>query len=97
PMPGSPSSTANAGGAAVAGGPTQNQETPDGPLQLEPAAQADSRAADSQEDSNTAARRFAEDPWFAKLPPNLRNALQSKVRRSPPRGYEELLRRYFEE
>lgn len=97
PMPSAPSSTANTGGAAIAGGPTQNEETPEGPLELETAAQADSRAADSAEDPVAAARRFAEDPWFAKLPPALRNAMQSKVRRNPPRGYEELLRRYFEE
>lgn len=97
PMPGSPSSSAKNGGAAVAGGPTQNQETPEGPLELETAAQADSRAAESDQDATAAARRFAEDPWFAKLPPALRSAMQSKVRRDPPRGYEELLRRYFEE
>jgi hypothetical protein len=96
-MPGAPSSAAEAGGAAVAGSETQNQETPEGPLSLQTAAQADSRAADSAEDSAAAARRFAEDPWFAKLPPSLRSAMQSKVRRDPPRGYEELLRRYFEE
>jgi hypothetical protein len=96
-MPGAPASAASAGDAAVAGSETQNQETPEGPLSLQTAAQADSRAADSAQDSATAARRFAEDPWFAKLPPSLRNAMQSKVRRAPPRGYEELLRRYFEE
>jgi hypothetical protein len=96
-MPGAPSSTSEKGGAAVAGSPTQNQEAPEGPLQLQTAAQADSRAADSKEDAAAAARRFAEDPWFAKLPPNLRQAMQSNVRRAPPRGYEELLRRYFEE
>jgi hypothetical protein len=97
PTAGAPSSTATVGGAAKAGGPTENQESPEGKLALETAAKADSRAGDSQDDSAAAARRFAEDPWFAKLPPNLRNAMQSKVRRSPPRGYEELLRRYFEE
>jgi hypothetical protein len=97
PTPGAPSSTSNTGGAAVAGSQTQNQETPEGPLSLQTAAQADSRAADSAEDSAAAARRFAEDPWFARLPPSLRSAMQSKVRRAPPRGYEELLRRYFEE
>ncbi len=97
PTAGAPSSTANVGGAAKAGGPTENQESPEGKLALATAAKADSRAGDSQDDSAAAARRFAEDPWFAKLPPNLRNAMQSKVRRSPPRGYEELLRRYFEE
>jgi hypothetical protein len=42
------------------------------------------------------ARTFAKDVWFAKLPPTLRQAIEAKATRPPPRGYEERLRRYFE-
>ena len=41
-------------------------------------------------------RRFLESPWFAKLPPELRNAIRNNAQRRPPRGYEERLKRYFE-
>jgi len=36
------------------------------------------------------------EPWFARLPPELRRAIRSGATRRPPRGYEERLRRYFE-
>ena len=40
--------------------------------------------------------KFDAEPWFAKLPPGLRAAIQAKARGKAPRGYEERLRRYFE-
>ena len=55
-----------------------------------------SRAAGSKEDSDSAAKKFNRDPWFSKLPPELRSAIEAKSRRQAPRGYEERLRRYFE-
>lgn len=65
-------------------------------LTLNPAAEADSRTGDSAHDTQAAARNFANQPWFAKLPPSLRQAIQAKARNRAPRGYEERLRRYFE-
>jgi hypothetical protein len=59
-------------------------------------APADRHAPAADEDADIAAGRFAQPPWFAKLPPEVRQAIQAKTRRPPPRGYEERLRRYFE-
>jgi hypothetical protein len=39
---------------------------------------------------------FRDEPWFTKLPPSLRKAIEARARRRAPRGYEERLRRYFE-
>ena len=47
-------------------------------------------------DSDAQAKKLESQPWFAKLPPELRKAIRAKSRRRPPRGYEERLRRYFE-
>jgi hypothetical protein len=41
-------------------------------------------------------RTFREEPWVAKLPPELRDAMRAQGQRRPPRGYEDRLRRYFE-
>jgi hypothetical protein len=44
----------------------------------------------------SAPRSVATEPWFAKLPPTVQKSIQAQSRRSPPRGYEERLKRYFE-
>ena len=41
-------------------------------------------------------RSYTDSPWFARLPPELREAIRMRGRQPPPRGYEERLRRYFE-
>lgn len=64
--------------------------------QEEAAAQRDSRTNRQQDGSDVADRKFQEEPWFANLPPALQKAIQAKSRRSAPRGYEERLKRYFE-
>lgn len=46
--------------------------------------------------ANPAARSFEKQPWFTKLPPGVQQSIRASVRRSPPPGYEERLRRYFE-
>lgn len=96
PMPGEASPTASKGGAAKAGQSANNQPPPQGDLQLAPAAEGDSRGEKAEQDSTAAALKFENEPWFAKLPPSLRGAIQSKARGKAPRGYEERLRRYFE-
>lgn len=55
----------------------------------------DSRMGDSGDDANVVDRRYRDAPWFAKLPPEIRRAIQARTRASTPRGYEERLRRYF--
>ncbi len=40
-------------------------------------------------------RNFEDQPWFLKLPAETRAAIRAQAQRSPPRGYEERLKRYF--
>jgi hypothetical protein len=40
-------------------------------------------------------RDLKEEPWFAKLPPDVRAAIRNNPQRRPPRGYEERMQRYF--
>jgi hypothetical protein len=47
-------------------------------------------------DTTVAARMpAADEPWMAKLPAELRNAIRAEAQRPAPRGYEERLRNYF--
>jgi hypothetical protein len=95
-QPDGSSSLASKGGSAKGSESGQNQPSPDAPLQLDMPPSGDSRTPDGDTDSDAVARQFADAPWFARLPPSLREAIQSRSRRRPPRGYEERLRRYFE-
>ena len=94
-MPGT-ASTASTGGAVKAGEASPNQQQQPGELQSAPAAQADSRGQAANQDSDAGALKLEGEPWFAKLPPSLKSAIQAKSRGKAPRGYEERLRRYFE-
>ena len=96
PKPGNPSQLAKKGGASDKGTPQENQKQEKGELQLTPAAQGDSKGDKENQDAAAAAKKFEKEPWFAKLPPSLRSAIQSKSRGKTPRGYEERLKRYFE-
>jgi hypothetical protein len=83
----------------VAGAQSQNQGVKEGALKFE---DAQGRLGDSQtpgldrHDVRNGGRSFREEPWVAKLPPELRNAIRSNSQRRPPKAYEERLRRYFE-
>ena len=79
-MPGTPSAIAAQGGSAQAGPSTESQEQPKGPLQVAQAAQGEGQGQKAEEDSSAAARKFKEEPWFAKLPPALQGAIQAKSR-----------------
>ncbi|HEX3658691.1 MAG TPA: hypothetical protein VHV55_23060 [Pirellulales bacterium] len=48
------------------------------------------------DDARPGQRTFREEPWVAKLPPELRQAIRAQSQRRPPAAYEERLRRYFE-
>ncbi|HEY5311163.1 MAG TPA: hypothetical protein VIK18_01545, partial [Pirellulales bacterium] len=50
----------------------------------------------SADDVRPGQRTFREEPWVAKLPPELRQAIRAQSQRRPPAAYEERLRRYFE-
>jgi hypothetical protein len=54
------------------------------------------RSGTRQGDAETALRKLQDEPWFAKLPPELRRAIGAGVQQKPPRAYEERLRRYFQ-
>jgi hypothetical protein len=62
----------------------------------EPVSQQDSRSGDGGSTAEIRTRMFQDEPWFARLPPALRQAIEARSRRRAPRGYEERLRRYFE-
>jgi hypothetical protein len=51
---------------------------------------------DAADARRTAARRGAR-AWFTSLPQAVRDAVRSQGKRTMPKGYEELLRRYFED
>jgi hypothetical protein len=98
PSQGGTSSQANVGGSSSGTAGGQNQDTPDAPLELQQGPQpgSDGRTASDKHDATLKGRNFEREPWFAKLPPELRKAIQAKPRREAPRGYEERLKRYFE-
>ena len=58
---------------------------------------SDARSAAANAASERAAARVPEsDPWFAKLPPEVRKAMRTSAASAPPRGYEERMQRYFQ-
>ncbi len=96
-QPGKTSPMANSSSTSKTGEAGENEKAKDQALkQPMNSAEGDSRGDASSKDANQADRRFEKDPWFAKLPPALRGAIQSKSRGKAPRGYEERLKRYFE-
>jgi hypothetical protein len=96
PESGDASSLAKSGGGVKSGDSPDNQKPKDSPLQMQSAPKTDSRTANKDHEADVKARKLKEDPWFAKLPPELRQAIQARARQRAPRGYEERLRRYFE-
>ena len=97
PMQGTTSALAQVGGTSEGGSESENQLRADSALELQPETRGgDSRSSLSGEDSDATQQKFVKSPWFAKLPPDLQKAIQASARRPAPRGYEERLRRYFE-
>lgn len=102
PMPsenGATSPTAQGGGTSKGGSLAQNDSLKDGPLESVPTegSAGDSRTgnAGAREDE-TNPQNYRRDAWFAKLPPNLRNAIRANAQQEAPRAYRERLKRYFE-
>jgi hypothetical protein len=93
---GEATATGKKGGATKAGKTAANQKSKAGETESGEAAQADGRATGTGSDAATIAGGVAAEPWFARLPPELRSVIQAKTRGKAPRGYEERLRRYFE-
>lgn len=87
------------GGNTKGGQLAQNQAVKDGvPIDAPGSPRdRDSRTGDGgSRDADNAATPFQNEPWFAKLPPDLRKAIRARSQRPPPRGYEQRLQRYFE-
>ena len=99
PPQNSQTAPAVASAAAQAGEFTENDPTKDESLNVVDTSNStgDSQTPDSKNTRRDIEnRRFDQAAWFAKLPPELRNAIQASSRRRAPRAYEERLRRYFE-
>ncbi len=56
----------------------------------------DTKGGKREGDADAATRQFQDQPWFAKLPPELRRSIRAGAQQKPPRAYEERLKRYFQ-
>jgi hypothetical protein len=76
-------------------GDRRGEARDDGPLReidaVDKRADAGSRAGDAE----VIDKSFERDAWFARLPPEVRQAIRAGSQRRAPRGYEEKMDRYF--
>jgi hypothetical protein len=99
PSEGKASPKSSNGGGSKRGEFKLNDELKKGSPQLagDPSQPGDTRVPNAgPRDADAAARVLGNEPWFAKLPPDLRKAIRAKAQRPPPRSYEEKLQKYFE-
>ena len=97
PQPGQPSNSSKL--AKKDGAPATNQKVKDGKIEKQPEGTdvSDSKSAKAREpEEGVLARQLKDEPWFAKLPPELRKSIRAGAGQKPPRAYEERLRKYFE-
>lgn len=52
-------------------------------------------ATEGAETTANAVEQLQRQPWFTRLPAEVRRAIRAEARRPPPRGYEDRLQRYF--
>ncbi|PQO42629.1 hypothetical protein [Blastopirellula marina] len=102
------SSQSNSPTDAVASNAMQGENTNDQASSSQPVGSTNASSGDESTPSEApgqgpgsgssapATRSFEKEPWFTKLPPGVQQSIRASVRRSPPPGYEERLRRYFE-
>jgi hypothetical protein len=84
-------------GSTGEGSDVENAERQDGTGEYKETMEGESEAGwDGGDTARRRARRAAR-AWFASLPEAVRKAVKSRDKSSLPRGYEELLRRYFED
>ena len=98
PQEGATSATAQGGGASKEGQFAENEATKDESLALKDTQgpTGNSQTGSKKGDRDIQARKLEQQPWFAKLPPELRAAIRAGSQRRAPRAYEERLRRYFQ-
>jgi hypothetical protein len=83
--------------SARAKGDRKGEAKTAGPLEERDHADNDGAVAGSRTgDAANATDALEKEGWFAKLPPEMRQAIRAKSRRRAPRGYEEKLDRYFQ-
>lgn len=99
PKPGdNPSRQQATSGGGIEGPPPGENPTAHG-VMPEQAAQAvkGGHKVKAGSDGKPVAVATQDDPWFAQLPPEVRSAIRANAQRTPPRGYEERLQRYFKD
>ena len=97
-QPGAASPMASGGGDSKPGQLTVNQANPQTALQDAPEREEHpgSEPGRRDGDARVGPQQFLDDPWVARLPPEMRAAIRANAQGRPPRGYEERLRRYFQ-
>ncbi len=84
--------------APKSGSETKNAPVKDGAIEKQPEKSdlGDSKSGKRDGDADGTARKFEDQPWFAKLPPELRRSIRAGTQQKSPRAYEERLKRYFQ-
>ena len=96
-MPGGQTGPLSDGGGSSQGGAfSANQAGPERGLEFAPQTKGGNSITPDSNHRLTEGdpRAKVQQPWFAKLPLELRKAIQARSSRRPPRGYQERLRRY---
>jgi hypothetical protein len=81
------------------GKPKTNPGVRDGALTKDESKEAKAKenaTANSGHKGDAEVKKLADESWFAKLPPELRQAMRARAQRRAPKGYEERLERYFQ-
>jgi hypothetical protein len=84
--------------AAKPGGQTKNEAVKDGQAQKQQEGTKieDHGAGQRVGDADANGRAFEDQPWFAKLPQELRKSIRAGAQQKAPKAYEDRLRRYFQ-
>ncbi|MFP6763440.1 MAG: hypothetical protein VB858_07475, partial [Planctomycetaceae bacterium] len=96
--PQSGKASAQSSQAAREGQFSENEPTREEALSLKDTSgpSGNSQTASKKGDRDIQARKLEQQPWFARLPKELRAAIRAGSQRRAPRAYEERLRRYFQ-
>jgi hypothetical protein len=88
-----------AGGSSTGDGPaTPNTDRKQGEGEFEDIKEGDSEAGSNAADVKRGDGKGSDGrAWFTSLPEAIRSAVKSRGKKAAPKGYEELLRRYFED
>jgi len=98
-MPGMAGPGGEGGGTSTGDGPgTENAERQEGDGEFKDIMDGDSEGGQDAGDIKLQdAKATGGRVWFTSLPEGIREAVKSRGKTSIPKGFEELLRRYFED